>query len=37
MAGRIPLDDRHAEMPRDLDEVVIGAATALEIGWQTRR
>lgn len=37
MAGRIPLDDRRAEMPRDLDAVVIGAATAREIGWQTRR
>jgi hypothetical protein len=37
MAGRIPLDEHHAEMPRDLDEVVVGAATALEIGWQARR
>ena len=37
MAGRIPLDELHAEMPRDLDEVVIGAATAVEIGWQSRR
>jgi hypothetical protein len=34
MAGRIPLDDRHAEMPRDLRDVVIGPATAREIGWQ---
>jgi hypothetical protein len=37
MAGRIPLDQTHAEMPRDLDEVVIGAVTAGEIGWQSRR
>ena len=37
MAGRIALDERHADMPRDLDEVVIGAATAREIGWQSRR
>ena len=37
MAGRIALDERHAEMPNDLHEVVIGAVTAREIGWQTRR
>jgi hypothetical protein len=37
MAGRIPLDERRAEMPRDLGAVVIGAATASEIGWQSRR
>lgn len=37
MAGRIPLDELHAEMPHDFDEVVVGAATALEIGWQGRR
>ena len=37
MAGRIPLDELHAEMPHDLDEVVIGAVTAHEIGWQSRR
>lgn len=36
MAGRIPLDERRADIPRDLREVVIGAATAREIGWQTR-
>lgn len=34
MAGRIPLDDTRAEMPRSLREVVIGPATAREIGWQ---
>ena len=37
MAGRIALDERHAKMPSDLDEVVIGAVTAGEIGWQARR
>jgi hypothetical protein len=36
MAGRIPLDERRAEMPSTLREVVIGPATALEIGWQGR-
>jgi hypothetical protein len=33
MAGRIPIDERHAEMPASLRDVVIGPATALEIGW----
>ena len=37
MAGRIPLDERRAEMPSDLGAVVIGAATAREIGWQSLR
>jgi hypothetical protein len=37
MAGRIPLDEQRAEMPHDLREVVIGPATAREIGWQARR
>jgi hypothetical protein len=37
MAGRIPLDEHRAEMPRDLREVVIGPATAREIGWQGQR
>jgi len=37
MAGRIPLSEQHAEMPRGLREVVIGPATAREIGWQVRR
>ena len=36
MAGRIPLDERRAEMPANLREVVIGSATAREIGWQRR-
>jgi hypothetical protein len=33
MAGRIPLDREHAEIPTSLAQVVIGPATALEIGW----
>ena len=33
MAGRIPLDDRHAEIPESLRKVVIGQLTAREIGW----
>ncbi|HEX7236644.1 MAG TPA: hypothetical protein VF405_06755 [Gammaproteobacteria bacterium] len=37
MAGRIALDQQRAEMPGDLDDVVIGALTAREIGWQSRR
>jgi hypothetical protein len=36
MAGRIPLDERRAEMPSNLREVVIGPATAREIGWPER-
>lgn len=36
MAGRIPLDEVHAEMPRSLRDVVIGPKTAHEIGWQNR-
>lgn len=36
MAGRIPLDEQHAEMPASLRDVVIGPATAREIGWQRR-
>jgi len=33
MAGRIPLDAQHAEIPSSLRQVVIGPATAREIGW----
>ncbi len=33
MAGRIPLAPDQAEIPRRLDETVIGYATAAEIGW----
>jgi hypothetical protein len=36
MAGRIPIDEQRAEMPASLRDVVIGAATAAEIGWQRR-
>jgi len=34
MAGRIPLEPARAEIPRTLDEALIGAATAREINWQ---
>jgi hypothetical protein len=37
MAGRIPLDERRWGMPSDLRDVVIGPATAREIGWPIRR
>ena len=33
MAGRIALGPRQVEAPRSLDQVVIGEATAREIGW----
>ena len=33
MAGRYPIDTRTSEIPDTLDEVLVGAATALEIGW----
>jgi hypothetical protein len=33
MGGRIALSPSHAEMPKGLDEAVIGYATAAEIGW----
>ena len=33
MAGRIPINDRRAEIPRGLSESVVGYATAAEIGW----
>ena len=33
MAGRIPLDAQHADIPSTLRQVVIGPATAREIGW----
>lgn len=36
MAGRIPLDEQRAHMPASLGDVVVGAATASEIGWQSR-
>jgi hypothetical protein len=33
MGGRIPLSAAEAEMPASLDEVIVGAKTAAEIGW----
>jgi hypothetical protein len=33
MAGRIPLSETRAEMPRGMHQVVIGARTAREINW----
>jgi hypothetical protein len=33
MAGRYAIDSRTFTMPDSLDEVVVGSATALEIGW----
>ena len=33
MAGRIPLDERRAEIPKNLRSVVVGPLTAKEIGW----
>lgn len=34
MAGRIPLSETEAEIPEDLDRVVVGPLTAAEIGWR---
>jgi hypothetical protein len=34
MGGRIPLSTRSAEIPVNLQQVVIGPVTALEIGWR---
>ncbi len=36
MAGRIALSPREAEIPASLDQAVIGARTAEEIGWLRR-
>lgn len=36
MGGRIPLSATESRIPASLDQVVVGPATALEIGW-TRR
>lgn len=33
MGGRIPLGETHAVEPESLDEVVVGAGTALELRW----
>lgn len=34
MAGRIPVAPGEAVTPRSLDEVTVGTATAIEIGWR---
>jgi hypothetical protein len=36
MAGRIPIDATRAEIPDGLRQVVVGGATAAEIGWSRR-
>jgi hypothetical protein len=36
MGGRIPLSATESEIPRSLDEVLIGPLTAAEIGWKRR-
>lgn len=33
MGGRIPLSDTRADIPESMGQVLIGAATAAEIGW----
>ena len=33
MGGRIPVAEDRAEIPPSLDYVVVGEATAREIGW----
>jgi hypothetical protein len=37
MAGRMPLSAAAQRMPDDLDQVVVGPATAREIGWSALR
>ena len=34
MGGRIPVSESESDMPRSLHQVLIGPATALEIGWK---
>lgn len=36
MGGRIPVTESRADIPESLDSVLIGAATATEIGWRKR-
>ena len=36
MAGRVPLSPDRQQMPDDLSQTLIGAATAREIGWSRR-
>jgi len=33
MGGRIPVGQTHAEIPRGLEDTVIGAKSAREISW----
>ena len=35
MAGRIPVEENKAEIPKGLKETVVGTATAIEIRWLT--
>ena len=35
MAGRVPLEENKAEIPKGLKQTVIGQATATEIRWLT--
>ena len=35
MGGRIPLDERTAEMPSGINRTLVGPTTAAEIGWPT--
>lgn len=34
MAGRVPISDTQADIPRKLSETLIGPATAREVGWR---
>jgi hypothetical protein len=36
MGGRIPVSETQAEIPESLDNTLIGAATAAEIGWTAK-
>lgn len=36
MGGRIPVTERRSEIPRSLEEVVVGPVTAGEIGWTSQ-
>lgn len=33
MGGRVPVDQHHAKIPKDLQHTIIGKKTAQEIGW----
>jgi hypothetical protein len=36
MAGRVAISERDSDMPRGLDQSLLGALTAREIGWTAR-